>query len=210
VLHRNANVGLCLALLMGLGTTSASAQDGKRWQTRQQYRMVAQHQKAEERAEAKGNGGIVKGQTTPRQMAGLPPKWVESLREMPPEEREHFLHNNERFRSLPPQRQQQILQNLQKWDRLSPEQKDRIRATERILEQATPEQREHFQNDIVPRLAQMTPERRQRVLAHWRRLQGMSPAEQQAALNDPRFMPGLSPEEQATVRDLNSMGIPPQ
>src|ERR1039458_2320535 len=107
------------------------------------------------------------------------------------------------------ERQEQIRQTLQKWDRVTPEQKDRIRATERILEQATPEQREHFQNDIVPNLAQMTPERRQRVLGHWRRLQGMTPAEQQAALNDPRFMPGLTPEEQATVRDLNSIGIPP-
>ncbi|MFZ1206212.1 MAG: DUF3106 domain-containing protein, partial [Candidatus Acidiferrales bacterium] len=74
---------------------------------------------------------------------------------------------------------------------------------------ATPEQREHFRDDIVPRLAQMPPDRRARVLNHWRRLQGMTPEEQQATLNDPRFMPGLSPDEQATVRDLAALGAPP-
>jgi Protein of unknown function (DUF3106) len=205
--RRNITLGLCLTLLMGLAAMSTSAQKGERWRERQARKAAAQQQKAEQK-KAESNAGA-KGQPNPRQMAGLPPTWVGSLREMPPEERERFMQNNERFQSLPPQRQQQIRENLQKWDRLAPEQQDRIRATERILEQATPEQREHFQNDIVPKLAQMAPDRRQRVLGHWRRLQGMTPAEQQAALNNPRFMPGLSPDEQATVRDLNSMGIPP-
>ena len=54
-----------------------------------------------------------------------------------------------------------------------------------MLEQTTPEQREHFQNDIVPKLEQMQPERRQRVINHWRRLQVMTPEEQQAALHNP-------------------------
>lgn len=211
MLHRNITLGLCLVLLTGLGAQPASAQTGEQWRQRQARRAAAQQQKAEQKNKAESNGGAggEKGQPNPRQMAGLPPTWVGNLREMPPEERERFMQNNERFQNLLPQRQQQIRQNLQKWDRLTPEQKDRIRATERILEQATPEQREHFQNEIVPKLAQMAPERRQRVLGHWRRLQGMTPAEQQTALNDPKFMPGLGPDEQATVRDLNSMGIPP-
>jgi type II secretory pathway pseudopilin PulG len=209
VLRRNTILGLGLALIAGLSAQSASGQGGERWRERQARRAAAQQQKAAQRKASENGANEAKGPANPRQMAGLPPTWVENLREMPPEERDRFLQNNEKFKNLPPQRQQQVLQNLHKWDQLTPAQKDRIRATERILEQATPEQREHFQNDIVPKLAQMAPERRQRVLAHWRRLQGMSPAEQQAALNDPKFMPGLSPDEQATVRDLNSMGIPP-
>ncbi len=129
---------------------------------------------------------------------------------MRPEDRERFMQNNEKFQNLPPERKQQVINNLQKWDAMPPEQKERIRATERMLEQATPEQREHFQNEIVPKLEQMQPQRRQRVIGHWRRLQVMSSAEQQAALHNPAFWGNLSPDEQSVVRDLNSMGNPPQ
>ena len=196
---------LAFGLVAGLSPQSARAQSGERWRERQAERREAMREERASKAAAQKD----KGEVNPRAMAGLPPKWVSDLREMPPDDQERFMQNNERFQSLSPERQQQIRQNLQKWNQLNPDQKDRLRATEQMLEQMTPEQREHFQNDLVPKLAQMPPDRRQRVLAHWRMLQGMTPAEQQAALNNPKFMPGLSPDEQATVRDLNSMGSPP-
>jgi Protein of unknown function (DUF3106) len=196
-------LGLALTLLAGLAAQPASAQNGERYGARQEVRREAA-QKRRENA-----GGPAKGQQAERAAVGLPPKWVENLRDMPPDQRERFLQNNEKFNNLPPQRQAQIRQNLQKWDHMSPEQQDRIRATQRMLEQATPEQREHFQNDIVPKLEQMAPMRRARVIGHWRRLQAMIPAEQEAALHDPAFLGNLSPEEQSIVRDLNSMGNPP-
>jgi hypothetical protein len=181
----------------------ASAQRG-RWRSGRQRQVAdaAQMRKANPNRAGMGKSAP----PSPRAMAGLPPKWVENLRDMSPEEQERFMHNNERFQSLPPQRQEQIRRNLQRWNSLPPEQQNRIRATERMLEQATPEQREHFRNDIVPKLQQMAPERRMRVLNHWRRLQAMTPAEQQAALRDPTFMGNLSPDEQSIVGDLNSLG----
>jgi Protein of unknown function (DUF3106) len=202
---------ICAGLLAGLAPQTASAQNGQRWRAWQARRVAAaaQRQKAKEEGARQPDANNGAREANPRAMAGLPPKWVDNLRDMPPDEQERFMQNNEKFQSLPPQRQAQIRQNLQKWNNLSPEQQNRIKATETLLENATPEQREHFQNDIVPKLAQMAPERRARVLNHWRRLQGMTPEQQQAALNDPRFMPGLSPDEQATVRDLNSLGAPP-
>lgn len=198
-------------LLVGLAAQTAQAQNGQRWRAwrAQRQTAAAQRQKAKENGPRRpgANGGA--RQPNPRALAGLPPKWVENLRDMPPDQQQRFLQNNEKFQSLPPERQHQIIQNLQKWNRLSPEQQNRIRATERWFENATPEQRQRFTNEIVPKLAQMTPDRRARVLNHWRRLQGLTPEQQQAMLNDPRFMPGLSPDEQATVRDLNSLGAPP-
>jgi hypothetical protein len=197
---RNIILGTCLALFMGLVPQSASAQNGERWRERQAQRQAAQKQRQE-------NGGRPAGE---RAAVGLPPKWVENLRDMSPEDRERFMQNNEKFQNLSPERKQQVINNLQKWDAMPLEQRERILATERMLEQATPEQREHFQNEIVPKLQQMQPQRRQRVIGHWRRLQVMSPAEQQAALHDPAFWGNLSPDEQSVVRDLNSMGNPPQ
>jgi hypothetical protein len=185
---------IALGLLLSLAGQSARAQ----------HPLARARERRAEAAQKKEN----QGKPNERTLAGLPPKWVANLRDMPPEEQERFMQNNERFRSLPPARQEQIRRNLQKWNSLPPEQQNRIRATERMLEQATPEQREQFQNDIVPKLAEMEPERRQRVLNHWRRLQGMTPAEQQAALHNPQFMGNLSPDEQSIVRDLNSLGNP--
>jgi len=202
---------ICAGLLLGLGAQTARAQNGERlreWRARRQAAAAARA-KASENAAKKPEANGEARPPNPRAEVGLPPKWVDNLRDMPPEQQERFLQNNEKFQSLPPERQQQIRENLQKWNRLPPEQQNRIRATERLLENATPEQREHFRNDIVPRLAQMAPERRARVLNHWRRLQGLTPEQQQAMLNDPRFMPGLSPDEQSTVRDLAALGAPP-
>jgi hypothetical protein len=196
--------GLCFMLLAGPAAQPAPAQNGERLRARHEARRQAAQKQRRENGPGKPNG-----EQRERAAVGLPPKWVENMRDMSPEERERFMQNNERFKSLPPQRQEQIRQNLQKWDAMPPEQQERIRATEDKLERATPEQREHFENDIVPKLQEMAPERRQRVLGHWRRLEGMTPAEQQAALHDPRFWGNLSPDEQSMVRDLNSIGIPP-
>ena len=59
MLHRNITLGFSLALLMGLGTQSASAQNGERWRERQARRAAAQQQKAEQKNKAgeNGNGG---------------------------------------------------------------------------------------------------------------------------------------------------------
>jgi len=199
----NIIAGICLMLLAGIAARPVSAQNGERWRERQAQRQAAREARRE------SAGAAAKGQGGGRGLVGLPPKWVENLRDKSPEEQERFMQNSREFQNLPPWRQQQVRQNLERWRQLPEDQKERIRATERMLEQATPEQREHFQNDIVPKLAQMPPERRGRVIGHWRRLQAMTPAEQQAALHNPAFMGNLSPDEQSIVRDLNSMGSPP-
>jgi Protein of unknown function (DUF3106) len=209
VRRRLSIFAICAGLLAGLAAHTVGAQNGERvraWRARRQ--AAAARQKARgEHAQPYAHGAP--REPNPRAMAGLPPKWVDNLRDMPPAEQERFMQNNEKFQSLPPERQAQIRRNLEKWNSLSPEQQGRIRATERMLENATPEQREHFRNDIVPALAAMPPGRRARVIGHWRRLQGMTPDQQQTALNDPRFMQGLTPDEQGMVRDLNSLGAPP-
>ena len=131
--HRVPALALVLGLLMGLGAKPASAQMGERWRERQTRREAAQKARengAGERPNA--NGGA--GQHGARNMEGLPPKWVENLRDMPPEDQERFMQNNERFKSLPPQRQEQIRQNLQRWNSLTPEQQDVLKLMRGIVE----------------------------------------------------------------------------
>ncbi len=175
----------------------------REWRARQEARREAA---AQRRA---NGGGAAKGQPNERAMEGLPPKWVERVRDMPPEQQQQFLENNAQFKQLPPGRQQQILQNLDKWNHLTPEQKQEAIDRERLLEQLTPEQREYVRGTLLPKWQALPQPRRQAINQHLAMLRNMSPATQQAALNDPKFTQGLGPDEQSMLRDLNSLRNPP-
>jgi hypothetical protein len=144
-----------------------------------------------------------------RGMAGLPPKWVERLQEMSPEEQQRFMNNDERFRSLPAQRQAQIRQRLQQWNNLSPGERNAMRDRQRVWERMTPGQRQQIQNDLLPRWQALPPSRRQLLLGRLRVLRGMSDSQREATLHDERFLRGLNPNERHILRDLNALRNPP-
>ena len=114
----------------------------------------------------------------------LPPRWIERLQGMPPEEQEKFLSNNARFRSLPAERQAQIRQRLQTWNHLTPEQRQTLIQRERVLEQMTPEQRRYVRQTLLPQWQNLPPARRLAVLGKLRDLHGLSDSERAAKLND--------------------------
>jgi hypothetical protein len=201
-------IGL-LAVLAGPAAERASAQ----FRQFPRLQRVAQKEAPNARnnfnsAATPNNNGAVKGQPNLRGMAGLPPKWVENLREMAPEQQERFMQNNRVFQNLPPERQDQIRKNLENWNRLSPEERDAIRERAQILERMTPDQRQYLRNTLLPRWQEMPQQRRQTINGRLRILQTMGLAAQQAALADPKFMQGLSPDEQSMLRDLNSFRNP--
>lgn len=140
-----------------------------------------------------------------RALMGMPPKWLEQLRTMTPQQQERFFQNNERFKSLPPERQENIRRQLQRWNSLTPEQQQRMLQGERNWEKMTPEQRRYFVQDLGPRFQQLPPERKQAIQRHLRALDGLSEADRNARLNDPNFMRGLSPDEQKMLRDLSNL-----
>lgn len=193
-------------LLLGmLRPQPARAQLGGGWRARRAARMENAAQRENLRNDvpaANGRGPNLRG------MAGLPPKWVENMRTMTPEEQERFMQNNETFRNLPPERQAQIRQNLQKWNDLTPQQQTALRQREAVLEQMSPEQRRYFNQTVLPKWQAMPQDRRQVINRHLAILGTMSPATQQAALNDPKFVQNLSPDEQTMLRDLNSLRNP--
>jgi hypothetical protein len=158
-----------------------------------------------------GGGGKPQGhgKGDGRGMAGLPPKWVERLQEMSPEEQEKFMRNNAEFRHLPPERQAQIRNRLQHWNSLTPEQRAEMRTREFNFEHMSPQQREEIRNNLLQRWRELPMDRRMVVREHLRSLQGLSAADRDARLNDPEFMRGLSPNEQGILRDLNGIQAPP-
>lgn len=155
-----------------------------------------------------GQQGAKPAEGDGRGLAGLPPKWIDKLRDMSPEEQERFLRNFRRFQKLPPQRQEQILRYLQKWNNLSPTEKNAMRDREMLWERMSPEQKKYVQNDLVPKWQAMAPERRQLINGRLHVLQGMTPQQQQEALKDPRFLQGLSGEEQSMLREVYALRNP--
>jgi hypothetical protein len=201
---------LGLLILAGASAQPASAQS----RTFPRLQSVAQKQNPAPRnnfnPERKpNNGGAFKGQPNLRAMEGLPPKWVDNLREMPPEDQQRFLQNNRVFQNLPELRQVQIRKNLENWNRLSPAERDALRERAQILERMTPQQRQYLRNNLLPKWQEMPPDRRQAINGRLRILQSMGPSAQEAALADPKFMQGLRPDEQSMLRDLNSFRNPP-
>jgi hypothetical protein len=211
-LGRTIRVGGCALALAGtIACGSMAAQNGRLRGAIQQHRAAAAQRQAEK---PPANGmvpekGGPKGTPNGRGMEGLPPKWVENLRDLPPDEQDRFMQNDARFTNLPPQRQQQIRENLQKWNALSPLQQQAARNAAVALEHMSPEQRQYVRDTLLPKWQAMPPDRRQVINRHLAMLGQMSPDTQQAALNDPKFMQGLSTDEQDVLRNLNSLRNPP-
>ena len=137
----------------------------------------------------------------------LPPKAIERLQDLPPEQQERFLKNNQRFNSLPPEQQAEIKRRLEAWNRLTPEQKQALRDRQRVWEQMTPEQRKYVQQSLFPRWQQMPPERRQAILQRLHSLRDLSEPEREAKLNDPAFVGGLSPEDREMLSQLAHLHV---
>jgi hypothetical protein len=139
--------------------------------------------------------------------ANLPPKFVEKMQDMSPDQQEKFMQNNERFRNMSPQQQAQIRQRLQHWNSLSPEQRVMWRQREAALEQMTPQERQFVQQQVQPAWRDMSPEQRRPMLLHLRQLYGMSAPEAQAKLSDPAFMQGISPDQQRMLPYLYRLRV---
>ncbi len=154
---------------------------------------------------------------TPRQQLGVgaPRPWVDTMRQMPPAQRERFFQNSPAFQRMSPAQQNRIRQQFNQWDRMTPQQRADQTQKEHVWSQMTPEQREHVKNDVLPKWRQMSPDRRQAIQQRLRVLQNMPESARNQRLNDPRFTEGMSDEDRATLRDLSHLHVggapdPPQ
>jgi Protein of unknown function (DUF3106) len=121
--------------------------------------------------------------------AYTPPQPPKKLSDLPPQERQKIIENNNRYRNLPPAQRQEIEARKKTWDAL------------------TPEQQSHIKNDVLPRWKQMPVERRQAIRQRLRVLQNMPESAKNQRLNDPNFTRGMSEEDRATLRDLSHMHV---
>ncbi len=239
-MKRYAQFGIWLGLLLLLVGISlpAGAQGGGRRQSRQSKSSAsASSNNSGNQGKQAANGGNngQKGNQNPganpnstsgpnaggnrpgngRAGAGVPPRFIEQLRGMTPEQQERFLTNNARFQNMPPQEQAQIRQTMQRWNNLSPEQQSVMRARQAAIQQMTPQEQQYVHQVVQPTWRDMPPGQRRFMQQHLRQLYGMSAPEAQAKLSDPAFLRGMTPEQQKMIPYLYRMRVgaapePPQ
>jgi hypothetical protein len=137
----------------------------------------------------------------------VPPQWMERLHQMPPQDQERFMNNNQRFRNLPPERQAEIRERLRRWNNMPPAQQEEMRRRQRVLEALSPEERRRVREEILPRWQQLPPERRQPIMRRLRALNDMAGAERDALLKDENFLHGLSMEDREMLRELARLRV---
>jgi hypothetical protein len=139
--------------------------------------------------------------------ANLPPKFVENMEDMSPEQQERFMKNNERFKNMSPQQQAQIRQRMQHWNSLTPQQRIQSRQREQILASMTPGEQKYVRQQIYPQWNAMPRARRVVMVQHLHQLDGLSDSEREAKLNDPAFSQGLNPDEKVMLPYLSRLRI---
>jgi hypothetical protein len=199
----------CIAGALLMALTAAPAVSAHRFSgqrgggPRQQERAARQRPMAQPRMQRQENRPGVRG------AMGLPPKWVERLQQMSPEQQERFMRNNRKFQSLPPWRQEQIRRRLQELNQMPPQQREAMRKRLQIFQRLSPEERQEVVKDLAPRWKALPQNRKQVLTQRMRVLAGMTPQQRQQALQDPQFMRGLDPNEQDLLRKLTDLRLGP-
>jgi Protein of unknown function (DUF3106) len=146
---------------------------------------------------------------SPRQQLGVGAArpWVDRMRELSPQQREHVMQNSRAFQNLSPDKQSKIRQQFNQWDRMTPQQQSSLRQNEDTWRRLTPEQRDHIKNDVLPRWRQMPWDRQQVMKQKLSVLQNMPESARNERLNDPNFTRGMSDEEKSTLHDLSHLHV---
>ncbi|HLY62185.1 MAG TPA: DUF3106 domain-containing protein [Terriglobia bacterium] len=145
-------------------------------------------------------------QARQRELAQHPhaPGFFQRLRELPPDEQERVMANDERFQRLPPARQAMIRRNLDHWNSLTPEQKERTRERQEILESLSPAQRMEART-IFPQYLRLPPERKEAVRQAFLHARDLPVGKREGFLSSPEVTGRFSPQELGVLRGLTQL-----
>jgi len=135
----------------------------------------------------------------------MPPPLFKKLRDLPPEEQEKVLRNNQRFQELPKERQDELLNRLHRFQALSPEQKEMIEQRFAAFSKLTPEQREKVREIYQQHWRNLPPARRKALTEEFRKLREMPPGDREKYLSSNELEGRFNPDERDILRQLNSL-----
>ena len=154
------------------------------------------------------------GNLNPRQQLGVGAArpWVDTMRDLTPQQRERVLQNSKAFQNLSPDKQAKIRQQFSQWDHMTSQQQANLRQNEDKWRKLTPEQQQHIKNDVLPKWRQMPWDRQQVIKQKLGVLQNMPESARNQRLTDPNFTRGMSDDEKSMLKDLSHthVGGPPE
>ena len=132
--------------------------------------------------------------------------WLRNTMQLPPNEQQRRLEQDQHFRQLPPQRQEQLRNRLQTFNSMPPQQRQRVLNRMEMMEHLRPEQ----QRQAVQLFGQfqgMAPERKQMMRQTLRQMRGMPPDARERLLTSPEARSRYSPQELQMLRGFNDIGF---
>ncbi len=134
--------------------------------------------------------------------------WLRRYKDLPPDEQEKALQNDQAFQKLPPQRQQMLRQRLQHFSNLTPEKQIQELNRMETWEHLTPEQKQQALQ-IHSQMQQLPPDRQRMVRTAVRDLRNMPPAQREEIINSERFKGMFSEQERGILREVTRLPLAP-
>jgi hypothetical protein len=130
--------------------------------------------------------------------------WLQSHKDLPPDQQLKLLESDPNFKKLPPQRQNELRERLKKFNSLPPQKRDQALQRLEFLSKLSPQQRQQLR-DANQQLKGMPPERQVAVHKAVRHLRQMPPQERQQVMQSDRFRTTFSDQEQKLISQLAEM-----
>lgn len=134
-----------------------------------------------------------------------PPRVMERLRRLPPDERERVLRNNWRFQQLPKKRQDQLLDRMRRFQELSPNERERIEERFSVFRNLTPEQREKTRKVYEEYWSKLEPERRSAIVDEFRSLRELPEKEREKRLESEEIKNRFNQKELEVLKQLSKL-----
>lgn len=134
-------------------------------------------------------------------------QWLESHKDLPPDQQERALEKDPNFRKLPPDRQAALKERLRKFNSLPPEQRDQSLQRLDFWTSLTHDQREQVR-DANQKMQALPQDRRVAVHTALRHLRQMGPEQRQQVFASDRFRNSFSMQEQEILKQLSAINPP--
>jgi hypothetical protein len=150
------------------------------------------------------------GEAGPRgPMPPVPPPLMEKLKNLPPEEQENVIKNNEHFQQLPKEQQDRLLRRWRRFQALPQDQKEMILKRGQAFNRLTVEQRQKIR-ELMPRWQALPEDRHKALQEEFRKMREMTPEDRDKHLSSKDVENNFNPEERDLLKQLNSLGpMPP-
>jgi hypothetical protein len=141
-----------------------------------------------------------------------PPKrlgeWLQSNKDLTPDQQEKALESDPKFKKLPPDRQAALKDRLRKFNALPPQQRQRALQRMNYMAALSPDQRQQLR-DANKTLETLPPDRKVMVHTALRHLRKMDPQQRAETMQSEQFRSTFSDQEQGILKQLSAIN-PPQ